>query len=148
MRRLVKPLATAGYIGYLKPPGTLASAAAVAAAFLLRSPAALGVAAALTLALGLAICKPAIEELKTKDPSSFVLDEWCGMTIALLFVPLNPWTAAAGFVLFRFFDVVKPLGVRALDEWDHPWSIMLDDVLAGLYANVLLQAAVRLASAP
>ena len=145
MRRLVKPIVTMGYIGCLKvAPGSFASAAAVAIAWFAHDTAFLVAISTVTLVVGLALCKPATEVLASKDPRPFVLDEWCGMTISLVFVPMNAVTLAAAFILFRVFDVWKPFGVGRIDQWKHPWSIMLDDVLAGLYANLCMQVLLKI----
>lgn len=75
-----------------------------------------------------------------KDPSQTVIDEMVGMWIALLLLPTHwPYWLAA-FFLFRLFDIFKPLGIRRLENLPGGWGVMLDDVLAGLYANLLLQA--------
>jgi len=76
-----------------------------------------------------------------EDPSQTVIDEMVGMWIALLGMPVFwPWWLAA-FLLFRFFDIFKPLGIRRLEKLGRGWGVMLDDVVAGVYANVLLQVA-------
>ncbi|MEM6319935.1 MAG: phosphatidylglycerophosphatase A [Bacteroidota bacterium] len=74
-----------------------------------------------------------------EDPSKVVIDEVVGVWINLLFVPLNWQTILAGFVLFRFFDIAKPLGIRKMEAFENGWGVMLDDVLAGVYGNVVLQ---------
>ncbi|TNE62118.1 MAG: phosphatidylglycerophosphatase A [Bacteroidetes bacterium] len=75
-----------------------------------------------------------------KDPSQTVLDEMVGMWISLLVIPFAwPWWLAA-FLLFRLFDIFKPLGIRQLESVGKGWGVMLDDVLAGIYTNLALQA--------
>ena len=73
------------------------------------------------------------------DPSKVVIDEFVGQWIALLWVPISWQTALAGFVLFRFFDILKPLFIKKLEALPHGWGVMSDDVLAGVYANIVLQ---------
>ena len=75
-----------------------------------------------------------------KDPSRVVIDEAAGMCISLLFLPVKIYYLAAGLVLFRFFDILKPLFIRKTEDLPGGWGIMLDDVLAGIYSNVILQA--------
>ena len=75
-----------------------------------------------------------------KDPSRVVIDEAAGMCISLLFLPPNLKYIAAGLVLFRFFDIVKPLFINKMEKLQGGWGIMFDDVLAGVYANIILQA--------
>ncbi|HTI61342.1 phosphatidylglycerophosphatase A [Mucilaginibacter sp.] len=75
-----------------------------------------------------------------KDPSRVVVDEAAGMCISLLFLPPNLKYIGAGLVLFRFFDIVKPLFINKMEKLPGGWGIMFDDVLAGVYANIILQA--------
>lgn len=76
-----------------------------------------------------------------KDSSRVVIDEVSGMLIAILFLPHNLYILAGGLVLFRFFDILKPLGIRKLEALKGGTGVMADDVLAGIYSNVLLQLA-------
>lgn len=80
-----------------------------------------------------------VEVLWGKDHNRVVIDEVAGMCITLLFVPVEIKYVVAGLVLFRFFDIVKPLGIRKLEKWSGGWGVMADDVLAGIYANIVLQ---------
>lgn len=74
-----------------------------------------------------------------EDPSQTVLDEITGQWIALLWLPFEwPYWLAA-FFLFRFFDIFKPLGIRRLEKVGGGWGVVLDDMLAGVYANVVVQ---------
>ena len=145
MKRVVVALATVGYVGKIPyGPGTFGSL--VAALLVLAVPHPYWVIFWFVIGtfVALLIARPAVEILGSEDPPSFVLDEFAGMMTSLLFLPLTwPWILAA-FLLFRFFDCVKPLGIRAIDRMNHPRSIVLDDVVAGIYTNVILQIAVRL----
>ena len=78
-----------------------------------------------------------------KDPARVVIDEVSGMCISLLFVPVSIKYVVCALILFRFFDIVKPLYIRKLERFPGGWGIMLDDVLAGIYANIILQAVIR-----
>lgn len=82
---------------------------------------------------------PYVEKQWGKDPSAVVVDEFVGQWIAFLFVPLSWQTILLGFVLFRLFDITKVLGVGRLEKVSSPHGVMLDDVLAGVYANMVLQ---------
>lgn len=75
-----------------------------------------------------------------KDPARVVVDEAAGMCITLLFVPVALKYLICGLILFRFFDIVKPLYIKKIEKLPGGWGIMLDDVLAGVYANIILQA--------
>ena len=73
------------------------------------------------------------------DASKIVIDEIVGVYIAILFVPFHWKYYLIGFILFRFFDILKPLGIKNLDGLKSSWSVMLDDVLAGVYSLIVLQ---------
>ena len=72
------------------------------------------------------------------DPSRIVADEMVGVWIAMLGVPFSFSNLALAFVLFRIFDIWKPLGIRRMERYPGGWGVMLDDVLAGVYAAVVL----------
>jgi phosphatidylglycerophosphatase A len=76
------------------------------------------------------------------DSYRVVIDEVVGMCITLLFVPVRWPYLLTGLLLFRFFDIVKPLFIRKMENLDGGWGVMMDDVLAGVYANLLLQLVV------
>ncbi|HTX18140.1 MAG TPA: phosphatidylglycerophosphatase A [Bacteroidota bacterium] len=78
------------------------------------------------------------------DPSIVTIDEVLGMWVSLLLLPKTAVVVAAAFILFRFFDIIKPPPARIFDRMTGGWNIMLDDVVAGIYANLLLQAAIRI----
>jgi len=84
-------------------------------------------------------CTDQLESEWGKDPSKVVIDEAIGIWIAIFFIPVNIYYLLAGFVLFRIFDIWKPLGIRKLESIKGGWGVMLDDVLAGVYANLVLQ---------
>ena len=87
----------------------------------------------------------AARRLGQKDPGAIVIDEFAGQFLALLALPPNWQVLAAGFVFFRLFDILKPPPARRLEALPGATGIMADDLVAGLYANLLLQVAVRLA---
>lgn len=74
-----------------------------------------------------------------KDSYRVVIDEVAGQMIALLFIPLSVLNLIVGLVLFRFFDILKPLGIRKMENLPAGTGVMMDDVLAGVYANIILQ---------
>jgi phosphatidylglycerophosphatase A len=89
---------------------------------------------------GVAASTRLAQRLGRKDPGAAVVDEVVGMWLSLLFLPFTPATAAAGFLLFRLFDVVKPFPARRFESLPGGWGIMTDDVMAGIYANLVLRA--------
>jgi len=74
------------------------------------------------------------EELKLKDPSVVVIDEWVGQWIALWFVPLSLGWGLLSFFLFRLFDIFKPGPIKSMESLPAGLGIMMDDVVAGLFA--------------
>ena len=98
------------------------------------------VATVLVFALGVAASARVARRLGIEDPGLVVADEVVGMWVSLLGLPLTGVTAVAGFVLFRVFDVFKPYPARDLEHLPGGWGIMCDDVMAGIYANLLLRA--------
>lgn len=72
-----------------------------------------------------------------EDPSRVVVDEMIGVWTPLL-LATNWQQALAALVLFRFFDIVKPLGIRSLDHRHGAFWVMADDLLAGIYSAVIL----------
>jgi phosphatidylglycerophosphatase A len=78
-----------------------------------------------------------------RDPGLIVIDEVAGQMLSLIFLPRTVGVLAAGFLLFRVFDILKPFPARRLEALPGGSGIMADDLMAGLYANLLLQALVR-----
>jgi len=83
-----------------------------------------------------------VEPLWGKDHQRVVIDEVAGMCIALLFIPVSLKYVLTALILFRFFDITKPLLIKKMEDLPGGWGVMMDDVLAGVYANILLQAVV------
>lgn len=79
-----------------------------------------------------------------KDASRIVIDEMAGMWIATFMIPLSLYTLLAGLIIFRLFDIFKPLYIRKVEKLKGGWGVMMDDVLAGLYANLVLQLIISL----
>lgn len=129
-------------------PGTAGALLATALWFLLSyflPPGLLLPATGLLIVLftGLGILSAnALEPVWGKDPSRIVVDEMVGVWIALLAAPAhNVGYAAAAFVLFRLFDIFKPLGIRKMENFKGGVGVMMDDILAGIYSFTLLAAA-------
>lgn len=85
----------------------------------------------------------AMEKIWEHDDSRIVIDELIGLWVVMLFIPYTLLNLVLAFLLFRFFDILKPLGIRKIDqELNSAAGVILDDVLAGVYANLCLQAIV------
>jgi len=81
-----------------------------------------------------------IESEDDIDPSRGVIDEWVGMWVTVVFLPVTwPWMIA-GFFMFRALDILKPAGIRRLEALPGGWGIMLDDIGAGILGAVMLNA--------
>jgi len=74
-----------------------------------------------------------------KDHPRIVIDEIVGYLIALLWLPRTTLFIILGFFLFRFFDIVKPPPIRLLEKVRGGYGVVLDDVVAGVYSNIILQ---------
>lgn len=74
-----------------------------------------------------------------KDSSKVVIDEVAGMMVALLFIPVSFVNVLLALGFFRFFDILKPLMIRSLEKLPGGWGVMGDDVLAGIFSNIVLQ---------
>jgi phosphatidylglycerophosphatase A len=136
-----KTIATVFGIGYL-PKGGGSAAAAVYCLLWILIPSRSFVAeislALLILILGIWSASQ-VEKIWDVDSSKVVVDEVAGMVISLLFIPAKIKYVVIAFVLFRFFDIVKPLGIRRSEKLPSGWGVMADDVLSGIYTWALLK---------
>jgi len=125
-----------------KAPGTFGTLAAVPLYLLMTLLPLPGYVLVLVLAAGLGIylCGRTARDLGVHDHPGIVWDEFVGFWITMLLVPAHWYWILAGFVLFRLFDIWKPWPIRLVDRQVHGgFGIMLDDVLAGVYAWLVLQ---------
>ena len=142
MNRLAMFLATAGYVGFFPiAPGTAGSAVGLLVYAAVRSAhnASLEIGVILiTLAVGI-WAAGVVERALGKDPGPVVLDEVLGMLITLALLDVSLSGAIVGFFLFRVFDVLKPFPAGRLEHLHGGSGIMLDDAMAGIYANLVLR---------
>ena len=116
-------------------PGTVGSAVTVLVLWLVPfSPGALIAFFVVVTVVGTWAAHHAERTLGAKDPGVIVIDEVAGMTLSVLAFPLTPAVLAAAFVLFRVFDIVKPFPARVSQRLPGGAGVMLDDLIAGLYA--------------
>lgn len=132
-----------------KAPGTFGSLAAIVPWLLLRElPLPLYMFTLLVcFSLGVWVCQAAGQALAVADHRAIVWDEFVGMWIALIPALLAPswWSVVVGFALFRLFDVWKPWPIGWLDRrLKGGMGVMLDDVVAGVFAAIVLQVLIRL----
>ncbi|MCG9711237.1 phosphatidylglycerophosphatase A [Shewanella insulae] len=130
-----------------KAPGTFGTLAAVPL-YLLMAGLPLGWYLGLTLVSVLAgfyICDKASKDMGVHDHGAIVWDEVAGLLITLIAAPAGWLWVVVGFALFRFFDILKPWPIKVLDAKVHGGiGIMIDDVLAGVFAFLCLQGIVYL----
>ena len=91
-------------------------------------------------AFGVYLCEQTSKDLGVHDHGGIVWDEWIGLWITYIALPAGIEWIIIGFALFRFFDILKPWPIKWLDEKVHGgFGIMIDDVLAGIFAFVCVQ---------
>lgn len=148
---LARTIATLGGVGYMRPaPGTWGSAAALPLLWVLHVAGGFGLVAAATVlisVLGWWATRAAAPAMGSEDPSEIVIDEVAGQWIALW--PVSYGAAFAGvdvlalwpgwivaFIAFRAFDILKPGPIGWADRKGGPLGVMLDDIIAGVFAAV------------
>jgi phosphatidylglycerophosphatase A len=148
LRRIGVFIATCAYVGYSPvAPGTFGSAIGLAVFYIVRHQRSttVEVAAIVVLAVvGLWSATEAEHHFGRIDPGPVVIDEVVGMLITLAFIPVSLAGAIVGFVLFRFLDVVKPWPARRLEHLPGGFGVVLDDIMVGVYANLVMWGLVRL----
>src|SRR5690349_21778806 len=143
---MYKLISTSLGIGYIKGGGTIASVLCCVCLYFTR---ACGINVSwIAIFIALAIfaigvySADKVEPYWGKDNYRVVIDEIAGMYITMLFIPLSVSTLVTGFIFFRLFDILKPFYIRKLEKLPGGVGVMMDDVLAGVYANLVLQAAI------
>lgn len=135
-------IATIGFLGYIPfAPGTFGSLFALTLFLLTDLP--LYAHFALILAatiVGIYASTVAEKILNEKDSKKIIIDEFIGFYVSVLYLPKTLGFAVAAFLLFRFFDILKPLFIAKLEKTlSKGLGIMADDILAGIYSNIVLQ---------
>lgn len=140
---LLKNIATLGFIGYLPvAPGTFGTLAALLFFALLKPTIPVHVLLIiLVTALGIIASSRAEKILNEKDSSHIVIDEFAGYALALLFLPHTLFYLVLSFLLFRLFDILKPLPLRWIERtFPGGYGVMADDLVAGVYTNIVMHA--------
>ncbi|GGP42949.1 phosphatidylglycerophosphatase A family protein [Shewanella saliphila] len=128
-----------------KAPGTFGTLAAVPLVLLMQqlSLTPYLLISVLCMLAGFYICDKAAKDMGVHDHGAIVWDEVVGLMITMIAAPAGFVWLVLGFVLFRFFDIIKPWPIRWLDAKVHGgFGIMIDDVLAGIFALMGVQLAV------
>jgi len=136
------------YLGYLPfIPGTFGSIAGLCIFFFVKDDIFVYTVVTLVLTiLGFLLSGRAEEIFKKKDHRSIIIDEVCGMLLSLAFLRYDIKLVIMGFFIFRLLDTVKPYPADKLQDLKGGSGVMSDDIVAGLYTNLILQAVARLTS--
>ena len=141
-------IATGFYSGYFPlAPGTIGTLIAIPIYLLISRFNSIIYYSIITIVLfiaGIFVSSIAIKKFRRKDPSPVVLDAIVGFLVAMFFIEMTWWRLVAAFFLFRFFDIVKLFPAGAVEEIGKGFGIMADDIVAGIYANLILQLAIRI----
>ena len=144
--RAVLFLATGFFIGTVPfAPGTFGSIIGLPICYLISRLNILVAVICTILFILFAIWMAAVAEklLKRKDAGEIVIDEIAGLIVTLVGLPFTLKTAIAGFIIFRAFDILKPFPIRLLEKKVAGGTgVVLDDVLAGLFGNLILRLAI------
>lgn len=127
-------------------PGTAGTVLGVLLAVLLRDTVYCwyALATAVVASIGTWAAGEADALLGTKDSPTIVIDEIAGFLVAMFIVPFTWWAVAAAFVLFRIIDILKPWPLKRLQDIPGGMGVMLDDIGAGIYTNVILQVLMQM----
>ncbi len=145
MRKKIDFITSFFYLGHSPfMPGTMGSLGGLVVFFLVHNNDILYAFSILFLfTLGVLFAGEAEKIYRIKDPGMIVIDEACGMLLALFFVPFNLYSVILGFFLFRIFDILKPPPAKTLEKLTGSLGIMFDDIIAALYTNIILQIIFR-----
>ena len=128
--------------GLIKPaPGTWGTLAAVPVYWVLATlPISVFLLVILIgFAVGIYLCGKTASDVGVHDHGAIVWDEFIGFWIAMIAIPFNWVNVLIGFILFRIFDIIKPWPIKVLDQKVHGgFGIMIDDVIAGVFACIIL----------
>ncbi|MEO0795879.1 MAG: phosphatidylglycerophosphatase A [Verrucomicrobiota bacterium] len=153
----INGLATLGPLGYWgKAPGTNGSVAGVLfylLQFFALPPIAYAVLLVMWIYLAIAVCGEAEKRLGKRDPGEVILDELvalpvCFIGLAGAIQEFGSWSwtiLLAGFLIFRFFDILKPLGIKRMQKMPGGLGVVVDDIAAGVATCICLHIAVAIA---
>lgn len=146
-QRILKNIATLGPIGYAPiAPGTFGSLFAMIFYYLLKPPFPVQLFLIISVTvIGMIAAHTAEKVLNEKDSGHIVIDEFAGFAVSIFMLPGTLLFLAAAFLLFRFFDILKPPPVRWIERTcPGGTGVVADDLMAGVYTNLLLQIWIHL----
>lgn len=141
LRSVSKVAATVFFVGFIPfAPGTCGTLAGMIFIWAAKPSVAWQLIILIaTLLIGIITSGIAEKAFGQKDCRHIVIDEVVGYLCSIIFLPLTPAYMIAAFILFRFFDILKPPPIRMLEKIGGGAGIMLDDVAAGIITNLFLQ---------
>ncbi len=146
MKWLAKAILSAGGAGYAPiAPGTWGTAVGGVVLYMLSMTTShmiqgiVIVAGSVVLSILSHQLIPYLPKSWAHDDGRIVIDEVIGMWVTLSFIPLTFLNICIGFVLFRIFDIWKPFGIERFDKLHTNWGVIADDILAGIYSNLVLR---------
>lgn len=139
---IIRSITTLGPIGYARASGTLASIVFFPVVLALRyclSGVSYCILMAVVIMSSYIFIHKSLCFFNRHDPHEIVLDECVGCFITVFLLPLNRNTIVTSFALFRFFDISKCFGIKRCESFAGAYGILFDDIVAGLFANVIIQ---------
>lgn len=149
--KIFRFIATAGYAGYIPfAPGTMGTLVAlvlyVILGYLTKDLSGYYQVNSLIFIISLISFYPSVwisgwmeKETGKEDPGIIVIDEVLGYWVTVAFLPFNWKTVIIGFFLFRILDIVKPFPANSSQSLKNGWGVVVDDIIAGVYANILIR---------
>lgn len=133
-------IATGAYVGYLPPaPGTLGSLLGLLLLWPLKPGTVQVMVTLFLIGVGIVVADRAARVIGGQDPPAIVIDEIAGIAVATLLLPPQVQERVVAFVIFRLFDVIKPFPARQAERLPGGFGIVGDDLIAGLYSNLLVR---------
>lgn len=141
LKRLPLTIATLGYLGYLPyAPGTVGSLAALLLIILFRPSDPVLLLIFLPVFIIGTISADNVERVLGKDSPHIIIDEFCGFLLSVFLLPRRWPYLISAFILFRFFDILKPPPIKKIERGlMGGTAIVLDDIIAAIYANLCIQ---------
>lgn len=145
--KVLKIYCTFFYTGYIPlAPGTFGTLGAVVPFYFIAGFAPLFYLLSIVVftAISIIITNHCLKYYTEEDPGEIVIDEVCGYLFTMFMVPFTWFNLLVGFLLFRIFDIIKPYPIRKIENLRDGYGIILDDVLAGIYSNIVILLIIKL----
>jgi len=138
---LMYPIGTFFFLGRVPfAPGTAGSVGGILLYYAIKNSIILyGCVLGIIFILGVWSARKICKQRHNPDPQEVVIDEVAGILVTFFLIPYHWVLVILGFILFRIFDIVKPWPIRHLEKIKHGYGVMLDDIVAGVFSNFLLQ---------